>query len=346
MNGAKKNNIERLRVIATLAVVMIHICMTEVNNSTLNSIGTVNYIIYSIGYDLVRWAVPVFIMITGYLLLNPQKELPDKKLFHYILRMAVTLLIFGTVYAAIEIVYTSGLGQWYLILPQALLKVVEMGSWDHLWYLYCLIGLYIITPLIKAATKSIQEKQLLILLCVLFVLVFLIPAVNMITGKKFSTFYISANQYLFYYLMGYYLSMENNRLLKYRKLVYAAGIMALITMSVWDSVKIVQFGDYSHWIRKANFLIPPMAVAIFVLFLSVKKLNAPTGKILKSISRCSFGIYLVHPFFINILYRAFHIAPTSIPIVLGIILLFLGVFAVSWLTAWILTKLPGFKRII
>ena len=91
----KLNCIDRLRVFATFAVVMIHICMTEVENSTINDIGICNYIIYSIGYNLVRWAVPVFIMISGFLLLQPAKEISNRKLRHYIIRMALTLLILG-----------------------------------------------------------------------------------------------------------------------------------------------------------------------------------------------------------------------------------------------------------
>lgn len=214
MSDTKKNYIDRLRVCATFAVVMIHICMTEVNNSTLAAIGAAHYAVYSVGYNLVRWAVPVFIMITGSLLLPPEKEISGKKLRHYILRMATTLLIFGTTYAAMEIVFDSGLEQWPLLIPKAVLSVLQMKSWDHLWYLYCLIGLYIMTPFAKAAMKSIQEKQLWTLLRVLFALDFCIPALNMMTGKQFSSFYISANQYFSYYLMGYYLSLEDNRIVR------------------------------------------------------------------------------------------------------------------------------------
>lgn len=346
MPDGKMYSIDRLRVFATLAVVMIHICMTEVENSSLAAIGAGNYAIYSVGYNMVRWAVPVFIMMSGRLLLSPNKEISENKLRHYILRMISVLLVFGTVYAAMEIVFESGLEEGYLLLPKAILRVLQMKSWDHLWYLYCLIGLYIMTPFAKAAMKNITERQLWRLLCVLFFLNFFIPALNMMTGKQFSTFYISANQYFYYYLMGYYLSIEKNCILRNRKVVYSAGAISFAVMSIWDAMKIIYCDDYSHWIRKANFLIPSMAIAVFVFFITNHRMNIQEGRVLKSISRCSFGIYLIHPLYVNIFYKVLHIAPTSFPIVFGIAFLFVIVFAASWASAWIMTKIPMLNRII
>lgn len=342
----KKFFIDRLRIIATFAVVMIHICMTEVENDSISNIGSANYVVYSVGYNMVRWAVPIFIMITGFLLLQPEKELSKEKLKNYIVRMVATLLIFGTIYAAMEIIFSDGLASWYLILPKAFLRVLQMKSWDHLWYLYLLIGLYIITPFTKAAIKNITEEQLEFLLCALFILDYCIPAINMATGIGFSTFYISANQYFFYYLMGYYLSIKNNRFIRNSKIIYLVGTISFIIMSAWDSMKIILFGEYSHWVRMANFLIPPVAVAIFILFLSNDRFNNQEGKILKSISKCSFGIYLIHPFYVNIFYKVFHITPTCMPIVFGILILFLIVFVLSWISTWVVMKLPVLKKLL
>lgn len=346
MSSSKLIYIDKLRVFATFAVVMIHVCMTEVENSNIDNIGAFNYIIYSIGYNLVRWAVPVFIMITGFLLLQPLKEISNKKLRLYIFRILLTLFIFGTIYAAMEIVFDTGLEKWYFLIPEALLRVLQMKSWDHLWYLYCLIGLYIMTPFTKAAIKNIKEYQLRGLLCVLFFLDFIIPALNSMTGMSFSNFYITANQYFFYYLLGYYLSIKDNLIIKNKKIVCVSGICSFLVMSIWDSLKIFLYGDYSYWIRKANFLIPIMAVAIFVFFLLNKKINESESSWVKSISRCSFGIYLIHPFFVNVIYKVFHITPTTFPIAFGIVLLFLIIFVTSWFASWIAIKIPIFNKIL
>ena len=149
-----------------------------------------------------------------------------------------------------------------------------------------------------------------------------------------------------WYSMGYYLSIEKNRILRNRKVVYSAVAISFAVMSIWDAMKIIYCDDYSHWIRKANFLIPPMAIAVFVFFITNHRMNIQEGRVLKSISRCSFGIYLIYPLYVNIFYKVLHIAPTSFPIVFGIAFLFVIVFAASWASAWIMTKIPMLNRII
>ena len=76
--------LEHMRVLATLAVVMIHIVMTLNNNYTIADIGTFNYTVFSDCYMLVKWAVPCFLMISGTLLLNPKKEIDVSKIKSYI----------------------------------------------------------------------------------------------------------------------------------------------------------------------------------------------------------------------------------------------------------------------
>ena len=66
----KKSYIEILRVIATLAVVLLHINMTLPANYTKTELGLFNYALFENMYMLVSWAVPVFFMISGALLLQ------------------------------------------------------------------------------------------------------------------------------------------------------------------------------------------------------------------------------------------------------------------------------------
>ncbi|GEM_PF-870531 len=342
----KKSYVETLRILATFAVVMIHICKTEVVNYSIDEIGTSEYIIYSVGYAFVRWAVPVFIMITGSLLLQPEKEISRQKILIYIRRMVIALFLFGIVYACMEIVFNEGLVNWYLLIPKALLRVAEMKSWDHLWYLYLLIGLYIMTPFTKAALEKINSRDLWYLIAVLYVINYIVPTINMITGLTISKLWIAANGYYTYYLTGYYLTVPNNQLIKNKKLVYLLGAVSMIFMCVWDALKIWFVGDYSHWLRDANCLIPFISVAIFVFFKTNDNIRLGENKIGSSISKCSFGIYLLHPFYINILYKMVGVTPRSFPIIVGILLLFLAVFALSWVTTAIIKRIPIIKEIV
>ena len=76
MEKEKVTYIEYIRVFAAVAVVFLHIVMTLPNNYSVAELGVFNYTVFSDCYMLVKWAVPCFIMVSGALLLNPQKRLP------------------------------------------------------------------------------------------------------------------------------------------------------------------------------------------------------------------------------------------------------------------------------
>ena len=74
--------------------------------------------------------------------------------------------------------------------------------------------------------------------------------------------------------------------------------------------------------------------------------NIEILRIIKTVSACSFGIYLIHPFWINLIYKVFDITPLSMPIGVGIVVLFVVVFVLSYVSALIVRCIPVIKRII
>ena len=220
-----------LRCFATLGVVMLHVCMTEPSNYTIDMLGRVNSVFYYVGYLLTRWTVPAFLMITGSLLLQDSYVDTTQKYIRRIVRMSIVLVLFGTGYAAMEMVFTEGLSNWYWTLPKLLLRVLQMQSWDHLWYLYLLLGIYILLPVLKAGLNQCSEKFILGLLVALYVLDFAVPTINAIAGLSITNLYIAISSNYFYLICGYYLTVVGNRLEKpkYRYLIYSVTVGSLVT---------------------------------------------------------------------------------------------------------------------
>ena len=85
-----------LRTIAVFAVIMIHFC----------AYGFCNYDVYSLDWQIInayeswiRWAVPVFVMVSGMFFLDQQKEITLSKLYRKnILRLVVAVLFWGFLY--------------------------------------------------------------------------------------------------------------------------------------------------------------------------------------------------------------------------------------------------------
>ena len=70
-------NLDIIRLFATIAVIILHVAasMSSFNYSTSD------WMAGNIYFSLTRWCVPVFIMLSGILLLDPSKEYSNKVFF-------------------------------------------------------------------------------------------------------------------------------------------------------------------------------------------------------------------------------------------------------------------------
>ncbi len=354
MTKEKIGYIEWLRVLAAFSVVGIHITMTQPNNFSVAEIGRSNYMVLTSVYAMVQWAVPVFLMITGNLLLH-SNTLSWGKVRKMIGRMSFVLLIFGCSFALIEQVFnekTIGLE----ILPRALLLTLEQKSWSHLWYLYVLIGIYFIIIPIKKFVDNSSYKEVCLITGILVIGNFIVPTINMAFNTDIVSFMI-LTQYVAYIFLGYIIGglpedtgesklkkMLNS--LSNRGVLFGLWCAAATIKIVIQCLTVLNTGEGVVLFLDDKLFTLIQALTVYCLF---KKYNGkPLGRISKCISSCSFGIYLIHPVFINLLYKAMNITPTNFPggVVCGIILLWAVVFLFSWGTTWVMKKMPVFSRII
>ena len=104
MAQKKKSYIEWLRVISMCAVIFTHIGSTARTDFPDTYYGNSGGVLFQSIVNISHFAVPVFFMISGALLLNTDKEITIEKILKkYILRYCLVLLIFGWAYAYIEL---------------------------------------------------------------------------------------------------------------------------------------------------------------------------------------------------------------------------------------------------
>lgn len=338
----KKVYIEILRMAATFAVVFLHINMTLVENYTSDELGFFNFAVFNDGYICVKWAVPCFIMISGVLLLDPARRMDWKKIRKYVVRMLLVLATFGVGYALMELVFTQKSFSVPMLF-QAVLNTLQGASWSHMWYIYMLIGLYLITIPLRAVTEKMSGKALEILVVILILGNFFIPSINTLTGLKLVNF-MQIGEYVTWYLTGYYLSVTT------RKLFVPACIgtvVSLVFMIVSETVLVCQTGEafaLNH--QTSNVFTLVLGASVFILFKHIFERKQAIHPVVRLICRTSFGIYLIHPLFINFIYKVLHITPLSFPIAAGIAVLFTVVFTLSLSTAFVLKKIPLVKNLL
>lgn len=140
-------NLEFLRFIATIGVVFVHVgvCWIAAYGKSASSLA--NYIFSTIQHCMM-WAVPVFMMITGCLMMR-KEELSYRTAFRYFKRIGLLVVMFGTAFAWLELVFIN-----HSISPdiiwKGIINMLQGETWEHLWYLYMLLGIYLILPLLHA----------------------------------------------------------------------------------------------------------------------------------------------------------------------------------------------------
>ena len=201
-----------MRIIATLAVVWLHTCSTLVENRNIFNLSWQQIHFYNSAYHAMNWAVPVFFMITGALLLNPLKEITiEKSVEKYAMRIFYPLFFWGIIYAFLKLLSNEKRIGFYLI-PKSIEYVIEGKSFSHLWYLYVLVGIYLILPLIKSYINYCSKRDIKTLLFILFIMDFIFPFVTKVTSIDIA-FKLSLTYPFFYLILGYFIwhCIDNSR---------------------------------------------------------------------------------------------------------------------------------------
>ncbi len=297
-----------LRILSAIAVILIHACTTILDNEkVLFLVPDYQIEWFSIIEKICRWAVPVFIMITGNLFLNKSGEISYGVIFKkYIFRIFIALLIFGIPLAFLARLLDSDFNWSGLpdYIGQAFLDIIQGNGPPHLWYLYMLIGAYVAIPILKSFTEQYDIKQQLILAMCLYVCNYLFEFLNEALEIHIA-FYVPFGYEIFYLLVG-----KNIVQIKYMietKLKKSVTYILYISLLVMSLVAFVMMNDNGY----KNPFIAVASVVLFILFSEIKIKNTKTQKILWSLDRLCFGVYVFHPLWIQFAYKVLKIAPQN-----------------------------------
>ena len=333
--------LDLLRIAAICVVMILHIAYRGKNETDVHTLLWTGKNFFN-GFS--RWGVGVLVMVSGALFLG--RDIPLKKLYgKYILRIVLAFLFWSFAYAFVF--YYAGSGG-----REGFLWAFASGHY-HLWFLFMIAGLYAVVPFLR---RIVQDEKLTVYFLVLsFIFAFVLPqSVTLIqlfspdladkVSRVFAQFQLHfVLGYTFYFVLGYWLSKTT--LSRKAETVFlvlgAAGFIATIlgnyAVSVWKG----QSGEYIFENNMVNVAL--QAVGVFVLF---KKLfgSKKAGKLLPSLSKYSFGAYLLHAGVISTVDKFFHLNADSFNPFLSIPLVFLLTCILSFALSALLNHIPVIKK--
>ncbi len=346
---------EYLRLISIIAVIVIH-----VSGSNWYKIekGSLDWIIQTFFNVSSRFCVCVFCMISGALLLRPEKEIAVKDIFsHYIKRILICTVVWVVFYAAF---YTVLNGEDLRYFGTRLFKHPA-----HLWYLFMLMGMYLALPVLRSISKDRDATRYMILLVVAF------SALEFVAGttgffdaiakdsycfsqwkallgklKELKVAFIPG--YLALFMLGHYIHQYG--LGEWHGRIVLAAVPALLISSLLTVIVSVltDKGAYTFMLE-TNPLIILASAGIFAFFKGEdadREASTPIQRKAASLGGCSFGVYLVHMAVLDILSRCFGIDVTISNPIVSVPLVTLLVYVISLAITVGLKKIPAVGKIV
>ena len=222
---------------------------------------------------------------------------------------------------------------------------VEVG---HLWYIYMLIGLYLLIPILSPWLNSCSKKELHGYLLLWGASTF-IPYIHLIfpqiLGECFwnptPAFYYF-NGFAGYMILGYYIKRYGNPSVTTSLAMTIIGYFttAYIFCSRINTSSTIPELELSWGFCTINIML--LAWGIFSLFTHIKwQGNNIAGRIISDISKNSYGMYLAHIMLLNLFYKI--ISPYFTNTLISVPLISVCTFISVYLTIKILSFIPSSK---
>ena len=325
--------IDILRVIGVIGVIFIHVVSNTIN--TFGGLSSNAHTFYVFIHYFASFAVPLFVMISGMMFLG-KFDLTFKDVFKkYLVKVLLIIFVIGAMMILMEEIFISKNVSIDLI-KTVFLRIIEGDSWAHMWYLYLVFGLYLFTPIFVIITKNIKEKDYRIFLIILFVITILIPSINKLLGVNIAFNKLGISGYIFYYFYGYYI-YKYSITKEFKVFNYIAAILCIL-YTIDRAIRINSLDDvYSY-----TTLVPCVLASSTILLFKDKIYS--NGDFVNTIGVCSLGIYVLHQFFINIIYKVIKFKMIVNYPYIGLILYFLIILTSSFLITYLLRKIKFVRK--
>ena len=278
-------------------VIMFHALNEPYTGLSLNSTEyTVFWWSTSIYLALVIMGVPLFIMLSGSLLLQPSKV--DEPIRVFLKKRLSRIGIAFVFWSAIYFAWDYFINKTVLTVNSVIQSFLSGGAYKQFWFIYLIMGLYLITPILRIVVAHADRRMLRYLIILWFIGVTLIPLFHLISGFTVDDNLFAFGGFIGYFVLGVYL-MGMQVKTKTLKRLLAAGVVGTVAGLYLMAFPFHSAGQYFFftYITSANVVL---AAAALYLLLSKYPKNWPSNshprlsRLTHSISANTLPIFLFH----------------------------------------------------
>lgn len=289
MKSIRRDNIELLRVIAMLMILTLH-ALGHGDVLAQYDFGSLGYIFWKVIEALCEVAVNVFVLITGYFMVNSKFE-PSR-----IIKLFLQVECFSIACLAVDkFVFHQTLGL------QAFIYTFFPFTSGAYWFVSAYVVLILFVPLLNKLIKSMDKQQHFISIILLTVLFSVIPTFMFwskdILGNGYNFIWFIVLYFIASYIHLYEIGdrVKSNSfkyLVMYILLSEGGNIINLIIGTVSMLVLGEPRGE-ALFLDYNSITVFPASVCLFMTFKNMKIENKTLSRISISLGAVCFGVYLV-----------------------------------------------------
>jgi surface polysaccharide O-acyltransferase-like enzyme len=351
-----------IRTVAIIGVILLH-ASNDLTVQQMNQFEIVRWCTVDVYQSMGRLGVPLFLLLSGALLLQPSKVDEPLRIFFKKrwARIGLPFIFWGAAFFAWDF-----LVEHQAFTSSIIIQDVLTGPYFHFWYLYLLFGLYLLTPILRVVMVRAGANLIKYLLIVWFVGASLLPVASLLT-----TYYLERNVFEFtgyagYFILGAYLLTV--RLRRSMLLIFMSLGIALTAIGTYAIAATI--GGTTMFFFQ-GYLSPTLILAAVMLFLLMNTFQVPSSqkmvneketkpepaksshsklwKLLSVISQNTLPIFLFHVMILESLqrgYLGFAINGNTINSIIGVPLITVITLFISFAIIVPLKKVPILRELI
>lgn len=331
----RKLYLDILKILGSFAIVLLHVLSNTIHEVYPFVSETQRIVVHSL-HQLLYTAVPIFMMVTGAAFLAERKICTYGSIQKHIIKIVVCIILFGAAFWTVECILSGS--AWNV--KDMCLAILTDATWSHMWYLYRLLGIYLLLPVISVFVKYTKVKEQLIFGGGILFFNCVYPYIGGLVGFVPATTFSIEGMFLFYVVCGGLLgqmSFEQSRKVRWLSLLICVTAGTMVLWKGSQGVDIILGEDY----------IVSLIFAI-AAFLSIKGFldGRQTPLFLSHIGQAALGIYILHPVVLHFLVRILKWNPQlNMPLV-SIPLMVIVVWGVTCVGVVLIRKISFVRRYI
>lgn len=340
----RKVHLEILRIVAVLFVIFNHTDGYYLYYS--NTSNPLTWLFSALGSVICRTNVPLFLMITGALLLDRKetvKEIYRKRVFW----IAVVLFTFSAFYYGVSIIRHKNTG--YSVMD-FLMGFLEGSVQESFWYLYLYLGILMLLPFFRKLAQNLEDREFGYLILLQLFWSVGVPIAGKATGVEISSYLYQVNIYFFYVMAGYFLEVRipaekvTGRHIAAMIGCIAFGLAVAVGIIAWDYFRSGKYDPFC-----IGILTPVFSLGIFFCIRWIFTgyfLPRRAEALVLYIGNCVFGIYLLEQLArIQLLPLYLYLTEKTVGI-FACTCYVIGGFSLALLYTVVLKHVPGIRKLL